>query len=97
MREVHLIILDILDAENRWMFGIEMVKTSEGKLKRGMMSVPLAELMDKGLVKFRMDPDFKPKDERELQRRQYHITHDGRSARRDANEVENHELQPIRI
>ena len=49
------IILDLL-VENEEMFGLEMVKASEGNLKRGSIYVLLSRMADKGYVESREEP-----------------------------------------
>ena len=76
-------VLEILDHENKWMFGLEIVKQSAGSVKRASVYIHLSALEEDGWVKSRKDPNFKPAQESQLARTQYHITHEGRRAHQE--------------
>lgn len=48
-------ILELLDSKGE-MYGLEMVKESEGNLKRGSIYVILSRMSDKGYVESREEP-----------------------------------------
>ena len=72
-------ILRILN-ENRykWMYGLEMIRASEGKLRSATIYVYLSRLENKGLIRSRLETDQEHKDRREhrreRKRRLYRIT-----------------------
>lgn len=43
-------ILEILEANPRWMYGLDIVKASDGRVKRGTVYVHLQRLEDAGFV-----------------------------------------------
>lgn len=49
LSDIEIIILQMLTAESR-MFGLDMVRKSEGSLKRGTVYVTLQRMEEKGLV-----------------------------------------------
>ena len=76
--KTELLILNLL-SEVRERYGLEMVKASNGKLKRGTVYVLLNRLADKGLVDSRLvDP---PAGTLGSPRRLYSITGSGQKAR----------------
>ena len=71
-----LILGYLIDSET--MYGLEMVKKSDGKLKRGTVYVLLDRMEDSKLIKSKL---VAPKDgQRGPQRRTYRITANGRNA-----------------
>lgn len=71
-------ILRILnDDRYRWMYGLEIIEASNGKLKRGTIYVSLDRLEDKGFVRSRLETDQENRDPRKRKRRLYKITEDG--------------------
>lgn len=71
LSDKEFIILQML-VENGEMFGLEMVETSEGKLKRGTIYVTLQRMSEKGLVESREEP--RPEGEIGIARRIYKAT-----------------------
>jgi len=69
------IILELL-VENEEMFGLEMVKASEGNLKRGSIYVLLSRMADKGYVESREEPRELP--EIGIPRRKFMVTDRGK-------------------
>jgi len=65
-------ILEMLLAVGGEMYGLEMVDSGEGKLKRGTIYVTLQRLQQKGLVDSRLEPRTPP--ETGIPRRLYSIT-----------------------
>jgi DNA-binding PadR family transcriptional regulator len=55
--ETELLILCLLKSEPAGMYGLELVRTSNRKLKRGTVYVTLGRLEEKGYVKSRVKPD----------------------------------------
>lgn len=72
-------ILDLLDAHGE-LYGLQLVKLSEGRLGRGTVYVHLSRLEDEGLVSSREEDDV-PDARVGLRRRLYKITPQGRRAR----------------
>ncbi|MBA5689391.1 PadR family transcriptional regulator [Rugamonas apoptosis] len=66
------VILGLLVAGEREMYGLEMVKKSDGKLKLGTIYVTLSRLEDKGFLKSR-----KEMNDSVVPRRLYEITGSG--------------------
>jgi PadR family transcriptional regulator, regulatory protein PadR len=56
---IESLIIEML-IENREMFGLEMVDTSFGELKRGTIYVTLSRMTEKGLVESREEPRKEP-------------------------------------
>lgn len=73
LSEKEYLILDLLRS-GKERFGLEMVRESGGKLKRGTVYVTLNRMSDKGYVTSRHEKD--PKDPG-MPRRQYRITGEG--------------------
>lgn len=69
-----LLVLELL-AENGQMFGLEMVRASNGRLKRGTVYVTLGRLADKGWVESEQEP--RHPGAIGLPRRLYRITRQG--------------------
>jgi DNA-binding PadR family transcriptional regulator len=78
MKKSWIHILEILDRENRWMFGLEIVKSSNVKIERGIVYIHLSNMEDQGFVERRDEPDFQRNYEWQIPRHQFHITHHGR-------------------
>jgi len=53
-----LVILGMLRDQQAGMYGLELVKLSDGKLKRGSIYVELDRLEDKGFVKWKLKADY---------------------------------------
>lgn len=75
------VILDLLD-EYGELYGLQLVKLSNGQLRRGLVYVDLSRLEDEELVSSREEPVTRP--EIGLPRRLYQITRKGRWARASA-------------
>lgn len=56
----HLVILQLLSQENRWWYVLDLVKSSEGRLRRGSVYIYLDELVELNAIVERSDPDFQP-------------------------------------
>jgi DNA-binding PadR family transcriptional regulator len=69
------LILDLL-VEHSSMYGLELVSSSRGRLKRGTVYVTLGRMEDKGYITSRTEPA--PADEGGLPRRIYEATALGR-------------------
>lgn len=77
-------ILDLLIAQSRELYGLELVKLSEGDIKRGTVYVTLGRMEEKGFVESREEDETA--DHVGLRRRLYKPTGLGVRARR-AREV----------
>ncbi len=66
------LILQMLIEVGRELFGLEMVESSKGKLKRGTIYVTLQRMQEKGLVESRKEP--RPEGEIGIPRRLYKVT-----------------------
>jgi DNA-binding PadR family transcriptional regulator len=69
------LILDLLVRESE-MYGLQLVATSKGRLKRGTVYVTLARMEEKGFISSRLEHG--PADEGGLPRRLYEPTTFGR-------------------
>jgi DNA-binding PadR family transcriptional regulator len=69
-----LLVLRLLSSEPSGLYGLEMVKKSGGKLKRGSVYVILGRLEDKGYIKSRIPRDA---DHAGLPRPHYTLTAQG--------------------
>ena len=69
------IILEMLVSSTREVFGLEMVESSKGELKRGTVYVTLKRMEDKGLIESRTEA--RPTGEIGIPRRLYRITGHG--------------------
>tara|TARA_B100000315_G_C14045022_1_gene349260 strand:- start:95 stop:394 length:300 start_codon:yes stop_codon:yes gene_type:complete len=78
-----LVILELLDENRKWWYGLELVKASDGKLGRGTIYTWLSSLIEQGFVKSREenDEEFDPQHPRQLRRTLYRITEDGIDAK----------------
>ena len=56
LSKVEYVILDLLRS-GREMYGLEMVKSADGKLKRGSVYVTLSRMEEKGYVESRQECD----------------------------------------
>ena len=81
LSEKEYLILDLLRAGVE-RFGLEMVKESQGSLRRGTVYVTLGRMAEKGYVSSRQEKD--PKDPG-MPRRWYTITGEGARALRAAD------------
>lgn len=71
LSDKEFVVLQLL-IENSEMFGLEMVESSEGELKRGTIYVTLQRMSEKGLVESREEP--RPEGEIGIARRIYQAT-----------------------
>jgi len=55
-----VLILEMLVANRRELYGLEMIKFSEGNLKRGTIYVTLQRMQEKGLIDSRQEPRIAP-------------------------------------
>jgi PadR family transcriptional regulator PadR len=69
------LILEMLVGGGRELYGLEMVDTSNGELKRGTVYVTLQRLQEKGLIESRQEARTAP--EIGIPRRLYKITSNG--------------------
>jgi DNA-binding PadR family transcriptional regulator len=69
------LILEMLVAETREIFGLEMVKASNRELKRGTVYVTLKRMEDKGLIESRIEA--RSNGEIGIPRRLYKVTGHG--------------------
>lgn len=67
------VILEILQRERREMYGLEIVKASQGRVKRGTVYVDLDLLEDHGYVVSREEPQDPPPS-LTIKRRLYRLT-----------------------
>ncbi len=74
-----LTILELLDKERRWWYALDLIKASEGRLRRGVIYVHLARLGEQELVESREqnDDEFHPQQPYQGRRRLYRITQSG--------------------
>jgi DNA-binding PadR family transcriptional regulator len=72
-----LIIGMLLDNSQRELYGLELVRKSRGKLKRGTVYVTLARMADKGLVSSR---EVREEGQAGLPRRVFQVTGMGQRA-----------------
>jgi PadR family transcriptional regulator PadR len=72
--ETELLVLRLLSSEPNGLYGLEMVKSSDGRLKRGTVYVTLGRLVDKGYIKSRIQSDA---DHPGLPRPRYTLTGQG--------------------
>ncbi len=77
-----LLILQLLAAGGREMFGLQLIEASGGRLKRGTIYVLLTRLEERSMVASRPEED--PREEWMLPRRLYRITEGGRRTLADA-------------
>ena len=90
-------ILELLDNDRRWWYGLELVKASDGKISRGSVYVHLVSLKEKSFVdsreqndeEFNLTPDYPDK----LRRTLYRIT-EGGIHKRTQSEVKSFGLTP---
>lgn len=82
MTEQEITILEILDRNRREMYGLDIVKQSNGKLKRGSIYIQLNRLEKWGLITSRAEDEVDPQVQ--IVRRLYRITKGGVSALYDA-------------
>lgn len=66
------LILEMLIANKRELYGLEMVETANGDLKRGTIYVTLQRMQEKGLVNSKPEPRTAP--EIGIPRRLYSVT-----------------------
>lgn len=81
MTRLQGLILEILDRENWWMFGLEIIEKSEKKLELASIFVPLRRLEEQNLVASRHIESLHPHTQRYQSRVQYQITAEGRRMR----------------
>jgi DNA-binding PadR family transcriptional regulator len=72
--QTELLILRLLSEEPKGMYGLELVKASDGKLRRGSVYVTLGRMQEKGLVVERTTADSVHSG---LPRPQYRLTAHG--------------------
>lgn len=82
MNEQEMTILEILDRNHREMSGLEIVKQSQGELKRGTVYIWLQQLEDKLLITSRAEEKVDPMIQ--IPRLLYRITESGVRALLDA-------------
>lgn len=73
------VILEILSGERKWWYGLDLIKTSKGRLGRGTLYVYLNELIDDQLVesRFETDEEFSSQFPEQARRSLYRITRRG--------------------
>lgn len=77
LTRTQLIILDLL-SEKGESYGLELVRASRGRLKRGTIYVLLNRLAEKGFVDSRLED--RPEGQLGSLRRLYHVTGNGATA-----------------
>jgi DNA-binding PadR family transcriptional regulator len=77
-------ILKLLVGESQGLYGLEFVKRSDGKLKRGSIYVLLSRLEDKGYVKVK---SIAPAERGGMPRRQYRLDGAGQKVLREYEEM----------
>jgi DNA-binding PadR family transcriptional regulator len=79
MQHKAMVILQLLANDRRWWYGLEMVKASDGQLKRGVIYLHLARLEENGLVETRLENehDHEYRADNPRPRRMYRITKNG--------------------
>jgi DNA-binding PadR family transcriptional regulator len=80
--KTELIILELLDQDHKWWYGLDLVSKSNKRLDRGTIYVHLAILENQGFVESREenDDEFQPHHPDQLRRRLYRITEEGMRA-----------------